>query len=573
MSAREQMIDCGNGVRLIRGRTMKSRDGVTLVSDHYLPPGDDPHPVVLMRQPYGRDIASTVVYAHPAWFARHGYHVVIQDVRGRGDSEGEFYPFRNEGNDGFDTVQWAASLPESNGRVAMYGFSYQAMTQYLAAAEQPPALVAIAPAMAAVDLYRGWFYSGGMFKLSSGVGWANQMLREDARRLGLEDASRDLERAWALGGHLAHHAPYDSLPALTAKGLPTYYADWVKHDLPGPYWMDLDVSAKLNQITIPALHISGWYDWYSQGSLDGFARLAREAGTPEARQQQFLLAGPWVHIPWDRRAGEDDWGPEAVFDTNQLHLKWFDHWLKGTGSFDSQPRVRAFALGSNRWHELDQWPPERGLAPTKTWYLHSAGRANSEHGNGALDQIFPRDEEERDMLVVDPEVPVGSPGPQPGPFRQNRLEAGNNLLVYTSAPLSESQHVCGEPRVHLFVRSSSGACDLVAKLVRVDPKGQAWNVCLGAARARWLFGEEAGADSVREWDFKLDGTSCAFAAGECIRLEIAGTAFPLLDRSANIPDTPAREAGPGNWRRVTHQLIHAPQFQSRLELPTLSTNA
>ena len=117
------------------------------------------------------------------------------------------------------------------------------------------------------------------------------------------------------------------------------------------------------------------------------------------------------------------------------------------------------------------------------------------------------------------------------------------------------------------------ACDLVAKLVRVDAKSQAWNICLGAARARWLFGKETGADTAREWTFLLDGTSCVFAAGERIRLEIAGTAFPWLDRSSNLPDVPAREAGPGRWRRVTHQMIHNPQFQSRVELPILELHA
>jgi putative CocE/NonD family hydrolase len=573
MNTKEQTIDCGNGVRLERGRTMKTRDGVTLVSDHYLPAEKGPHPTLLMRQPYGRDIASTVVYAHPVWFARQGYHVVIQDVRGRGDSEGEFYIFRHEGPDGFDTVQWVASLPESNGRVGMYGFSYQAMTQLLAAAQQPPALAAIAPAMAAVDLYHGWFYQGGMFKLSGGIGWGNQMLREDARRCHLPEASRDLERAWTQPAGAVAQTPYGALSHLTAKGLPTYYADWVSHDLPGKYWEELDVSTKLDRIKVPALHVSGWYDLYGQGSLDGFARLSREAGTTEARRNQYLLAGPWVHIPWGRLAGEDDWGSDAVCDTDHLLLAWFDHWLKDTGAFAQEPRVRAFALGANRWHDLEQWPPAETVAPRRSWFLHSKGKANSDRGDGYLDESAPNAEEARDVLVVDPEVPVGSPGPQPGPFRQNRLEAGNNLLAYTSAPLTEPLHVCGQPKVCLFVSSSSSACDLVAKLVRVDAKSQAWNICLGAARAKWLFGEETGADEAREWTFQLDGTSCVFAAGDRIRLEIAGTAFPLLDRSSNQPDVPAREAGPGRWRRVTHQMIHDPQFQSRLELPILQSHA
>src|SRR5450432_3028760 len=136
-------VPCGSGVHLERGVACPLSDGTTLYSDHYYPPADGPgggtrHPTLLMRQPYGRDIASTVVYAHPVWFASHGYNVVIQDVRGRGDSEGEFYPFRHERRDGAETLAWLLTRPESNGKVGMYGFSYQGVTQLLAAAERPP---------------------------------------------------------------------------------------------------------------------------------------------------------------------------------------------------------------------------------------------------------------------------------------------------------------------------------------------------------------------------------------------------------------------------------------------------
>ena len=173
------------------------RDGVELVSDHYHPPQSGPQPTLLMRQPYGREIASTVVYAHPVWFARHGYNVVIQDVRGRGDSDGDFYPFRHEGADGADTIAWLRARPESNGRVGMYGFSYQGITQLLAAAEQPEGLQCISPGMTACDLYHGWFYQGGALRLSFALGWGLQLLKEDARRKRLREASDRLEQAWA----------------------------------------------------------------------------------------------------------------------------------------------------------------------------------------------------------------------------------------------------------------------------------------------------------------------------------------------------------------------------------------
>src|SRR6204780_1254809 len=191
------LVECGSGVRLERGLKCRLADRIALVSDHYYPAGEGPWPTLLMRQPYGRDIASTVVYAHPVWFARHGYHVAIQDVRGRGGSEGAFYPFRHEGPDGAATIEWLRDHPASNGRIGMYGFSYQGATQLLAAAEQPEGLKCIAPHMTAVDLYHGWFYHHGALRLSSSLGWGIQMLREDARRLGLREAGDKLEAAWS----------------------------------------------------------------------------------------------------------------------------------------------------------------------------------------------------------------------------------------------------------------------------------------------------------------------------------------------------------------------------------------
>ena len=276
-------IDCGNGVRLERGVRCRMSDGVELVSDHYYPPQPGPHPTLLMRQPYGRDIASTVVYAHPVWFARHGYNVVIQDVRGRGDSGGDFYPFRNEGRDGAETIAWLRTRPESNGRVGMYGFSYQGMTQLLAAAEQPEGSLCIAPGMTAHDLYHGWFYHHGALRLASTLGWGLQMLKADARRLKLREASDRLEQAWANLAAQTSVLPFRDHPALHGEGLPQYVLDWFDHAEPGEYWTALDVSRKLDRIRVPALHVSGWYDTYLQGQHRRLSRAVRKRGQRRAR--------------------------------------------------------------------------------------------------------------------------------------------------------------------------------------------------------------------------------------------------------------------------------------------------
>src|SRR5580692_8944408 len=223
------LVEIGAGVTLERAVACRLSDGTVLRSDHYYPADEGPHPTLLMRQPYGRDIASTVVYAHPAWFARQGYNVVIQDVRGRGASSGAFYPFRHEGPDGAATIAWLRTRPECSGRIGMYGFSYQGATQLLAAAERPEGLQCIAPAMSACDLFNGWVHHNGALRLASSLGWGLQMLKEDARRLNLPDASAKLEVAWQNVRAQSAHLPYAAHPAITDPELPSYVRDWFAH--------------------------------------------------------------------------------------------------------------------------------------------------------------------------------------------------------------------------------------------------------------------------------------------------------------------------------------------------------
>ncbi len=555
-------VDFGDGVTLERGVGFRLSDGTRLVSDHYYPAGEGPWPTLLMRQPYGRDIASTVVYAHPAWFARRGYAVVIQDVRGRGGSEGEFYPFRNEGKDGAETIAWLRGRPECNGRIGMYGFSYQGATQLLAAAEQPEGLQCIAPAMTACDLYAGWFYHHGALRLASSLGWGLQMLKEDAQRRGLREASDKLEAAWADLGAQAKVVPYGEHPAITDEGLPSYVRDWFANDAPGEYWSAMDVSACAAEIAVPALHVSGWFDTYLEGSVAGFELLREQAA---AKEEQYLLAGPWVHIPWGDRVGEMELGAAALEDTDALLLRWFDHWLKDAGTFADEPRVRHFALGANAWCAAES----ACGAGESLLYLRSGGRAESRKGDGTLSSAKAAGDEPSDVFVYDPEVPVGAPG---GAVNQAALEMGNNLLVYTSEALQEALHVFGRPRVVVFAATSAACADVTAKLVRVLPSGRAEFVCIGIARSRFLFGDAYEADAVQRWEFTLEPTSCVFAKGERVRLEIAGCAFPLYDRNPGNA-TKASAASRWSWERSTHRVFHDAERASLLRLPVTEVSA
>jgi putative CocE/NonD family hydrolase len=560
-------VDCGDGVTLERGVGCRLSDGTVLRADHYYPAEGGKRPTILMRQPYGRDVASTVVYAHPIWFARRGYNVVIQDVRGRGGSEGEFYPFRHEGRDGAETIAWLRERPESNGRVGMYGFSYQGATQLLAAAEQPEGLQCIAPAMTACDLYAGWFYHNGALRLASSQGWGIQMLKEDAVRLGLHDARETLGVAWANLRAQTAVMPYAGHPATADPAVPSYVRDWFAHDSPGAYWSAMDISTRASKITVPALHVSGWYDTYLEGSVRGFDLLRKHAGTEHAREHQYLLAGPWVHTPWGDRVGESDLGPEALLDTDKILLRWFDHWLKDAGAFTDEPKVRHFAMGANAWFAAEDWQGDYA----KTFFLHSKGRAESRKGDGVL-ASEPAADGAVDVFVYDPEVPVLSPGAQgtSGPTDQAALEMSNNLLVYTSDELKEPMHVFGAPTVVLYAATSAANADLVAKLMRVLPNGRAEFCCIGIARTTYLFAESYAKDTVHRWEFSLEPTSTVFAKGERVRLEVAGGAFPLYDRNPSNATKPSLMS-PWNWERSTHMIFHDADRPSSVELPVVTS--
>jgi hypothetical protein len=568
----DTLVDCGNGVRLERGVCCRMSDGVELISDHYYPQKAGPNPTILMRQPYGRDIASTVVYAHPLWFARHGYNVVIQDVRGRGGSQGHFYPFRNEGRDGKETIEWLLTRSESNGRVGMYGFSYQGMTQLLAAAEQPEGLVCIAPGMTAYDLYHGWFYFQGALRFASSLSWGLQMLKEDTRRLNLREPSDRLEQAWANISTQTGVLPFGGHPAIHGGYVPSYVRDWFGYEQSGEYWIALDTSQTVQHINVPALHVSGWYDMFVRGSIGGFLALTARAVSNVARENQYLIAGPWVHIPWGDKVGAADFGQHALLDTDTILLRWFNHWLKDSGEFANEPKIRHFVMGENIWRKANAWP---GRAKYSL-YLHSSGKANSRKGDGMLQTAPPRLDEPRDVFVYDPEVPVlapGGPTAASGQFDQSALEMGNNVLVYTSEPLEEQLRVFGTPRVALYCSSSAAHTDFVAKLVRVRTNGVPDFICIGIARSSYLFAESGyTADKVHLWEFDLEPTSCSFAAGERIRLEIASSAFPLFDRNPGT-DTASARATSWDWKRSTQFVFHDSKRPAALYLPVTETPA
>ncbi len=356
-----------------------------------------------------------------------------------------------------------------------------------------------------------------------------------------------------------------------AKTYRGYVRDWFEHDEPGEYWSSLDVSQSAQKINVPALHVSGWYDMYLRGSVAGFLALTSGAATPHARENQYLIAGPWIHIPWGDRIGAADFGADALLDTDAILLRWFNHWLKDSGEFASEPQhspLRAWRKSAGARRTL-------GPAAQNTLCICTAragpirARATACFSLARLALMQPRD-----VFVYDPEVPVlapGGPTAASGQFDQAALELGNNLLVYTTEPLAQPLRIFGTPRVALYCSTSSAHTDFTAKLVRVRPNGAAEFICIGIARSSWLFAESGyAADKVHLWEFGLEPTSCCFAAGECIRLEIASSAFPLYDRNPGT-DTPSPRATSWDWRRSTQFVYHDSKHPAALYLPVSET--
>jgi putative CocE/NonD family hydrolase len=281
------------------------------------------------------------------------------------------------------------------------------------------------------------------------------MLREDARRRGLRESSDKLEAAWTNIRNQAAHVPYASHPAIADPSLPSYVRDWFEHREAGDYWTSQDISTRYERIQIPALHVAGWFDTYLEGSIAGYLALRHHAGSEFARQNQYLMAGPWVHIPWGDRAGDAHLGEAANLDTDRILLRWFNHWLKDSGDFNAEPRIRYFSLGPNEWRKAGDFPK----AASFLLYLRSAGNANSRKGDGLLSLNAPDGEEPRDVLVYDPEVPVSAPGgPQAtsGSFDQLALELANNLLVQACSACHRDIRPAPHHALRVYIRRLRG---------------------------------------------------------------------------------------------------------------------
>ncbi|MBD2424398.1 CocE/NonD family hydrolase [Phormidium sp. FACHB-1136] len=536
---------------------------ITLDADVYYPDGPGPFPVLLMRQPYGRSIASTVVYAHPTWYASHGYIVVIQDVRGRGSSSGDFRLFEHEAEDGAATVEWVANLPKSSGEVGMYGFSYQGMTQLYAATHRPEPLKVLAPAMVGYDLYADWAYENGALLLQAGLGWAFQLAAETARRSGDAAAYQALYQA---GHHLPLDGPVPADPALLHDLAPdSFFHDWRNHPHPDAYWQSLQPD--LTGVDLPMLHIGGWFDPYLRGTLRLYQHMQAQ-GNAQQNAHQHLWIGPWGHLPWSRRVGMRDFGPAAENPVDRLQLRWFNQFLKGRDEgFGQTASVRLFDMGTNRWQDWPHWPQP---APTP-YLLTSTGLAGMRPDDGHLWPDAAPLDPGYDVIVHDPWRPVpslgGHSGVPSGSFDRAAIDGRSDVLTYSTPPLTAPLQVAGTPSLTLYLTADAPSVDISAVLSEVYPDGRVFNLTQGYGRFDLSdLPAPLGSKAPHPVTLPLQPTHFTLPQGHALRLSLATAAFPAypVNSGTGANGNPVPQI---DHRLITLALWHGQGTASCLHLP------
>ncbi len=537
------------------------RDGTLLSADIYRPRTSGRFPVLLLRTPYLKNGDGAL--ATGRYFAERGYVLVWQDVRGRGDSDGVFVPYRNEGRDGYDTIEWCAAQPWSDGNVGTLGGSYLGRVQWLAALEHPPHLRAMVVTVCPSDPFVEWpTGTNGLQHLC----WLHMTSGRTMQNTDAVEWSRVYE-----------HLPLETMDERTGRSLPQWREE-LQHERLDDYWRAICYQDKFEQIDLPILHISGWYDDEQIGTPLNFRGMVARGASPQARAGQRLLMGPWGHqITGVTSMGEVDFGPDALLNLAATQLRWFDHWLKGmpNGVGEEAP-VRIFVMGANTWRAEPAWPIER--AQTTRYYLRSGGRANSRYGDGAL-ATEPPGAEPADSYCYDPARPFPfltepTSAQIGGADDYAAAQRRDDVLVYMTPPLARDTEVTGPIVVELYAASSAPDTDFMAMLLDVHPSGFVQRLCDGVVRARYRDGLEAPAliEPGRAYRYTIDcwNTAQLFKQGHRICLQISSSAFPKYDRNLNTGESLAS----GTRMAVAQQTIfHDAEHPSCLVLPIVPTPA
>jgi putative CocE/NonD family hydrolase len=589
-------------VRLDRSIMVPMRDGVKLSTDLHFPVGATGKlPVVLMRTPYDKNPYQGRPGTFAAIFAGQGYVVAVQDTRGRFESEGKFVVQGGDQDDGYDTVEWLAAQPWSNGKVGTYGCSYGGDTQIMMARARPPHLAAQIPQAAgsSVGPVGGRYHNfgtffGGAWELAAAAGWfwgngtrhyyrpPPHMTREEylqaVRYYRTDRTLPEFDMAkWIW------HLPTRDI--LRAAGAPASdYEDLIAMGLTDPWWDQFGYMRDGDQFDVPALHINSWYDFGAQDTFVEFNGYRTGAVSATARDNQFVIISPVTHcrsegVSEKTMVGQVDFG-DARFDFWGTYLKWYDRWLKGEANdVTAMPKVQIFVMGENRWRAEKEWP----LARTQwtPYYLHSGGRANSRDGDGALSPVMPKTQP-ADRFIFDPANPVWTVGGSvcaacargqrvfDGPADQREVEIRSDVLVYTTEKLTTRTEVTGPLKVVLYVSSSAKDTDFTAKLVDVHPDGTAYNIQEGIHRMRYREGYHKKVwmepDQVYKVEIDLEATSIVFKPGHRIRVQVSSSNFPRWDRNLGTGGNNYDET---TWVVARNAVHHSAKYPSHILLPVI----
>jgi len=540
------------GVTMQFHNAVEMRDGVALATDVYLPKAEGTFPALLVRDMYGNGSAA-LRQSYAKFATANGYAFVFQSVRGRYDSEGNWYPYFQEINDGDDTLTWIAKQSWSDGQVGMFGSSYLASVQWLAAINQNPALVAIAPAMSPGNYYRDVAYPGGAFSLLSRARWG----------IGLAGSRTNMGFPvdWING---ISHLPLETLAESVGFKV-RHFQDWLEHPSYDAYWKPLNLEGRASEMAVPALNIGGWYDVFLRSTIGSYRTMTEEAATETARKGQRLIIGPWPH-GWNRSqiVGDVDFGPDALIMFDELLLEWFDYWMKGGDAPAGKP-IKIFVMGENVWREEDEWP----LANTSytPYYLRQDQKLSLDAPTSKKGQL---------RYTYDPMDPVPTLGGNimestlRGPYDQSPLDAREDVLRFVSEPVTQATEITGPITAEIFAESNATDTDFMAKLIVVKQDGKAINLVDGVIRARYREGFEEPKliepGKVYKYTIDMWATSYLLSPGDSLRIDVTSSNYPRLARN---PNTGAPFAKTTEMKKARQTIRMSKEYPSKIILPII----
>ena len=557
--------------RLMLNIPVPMRDGINLSADIWLPPssrGSGPWPALLLRTIYDNQEARYIGWARE--FTNRGYAVIMQDCRGRGDSDGDWIPYVCELYDGYDTHQWIGEQDWCDGNLGTFGLSYPGFTQTLPATLRSKYLKAVAPIASQQDNY-GHHRVNGVIHHNVAFAFLN-MLGRSMQYESLKHFDQDT---------FFFELPIDTAMEKVSNTHP-YYKGVMEHEQYDEWWSSYSLRDKYHEMAIPSLFITGWFDSLSNENFKLFNGWTKKAKTEDARSKTKLIIGPWSHqiAPWGRvPMGENGeyadrtFGKQALSDVIEMHMHWYDQRLKGIDTgVDEEAPIKLFVMGKNTWRDEYEWPLER--TEWTKFYLSSAG--NAVDGGGGLHPEIKTSDRTSDSFIYDPGDPVPSLGSQYqtydfcGPHDRSHIQRRPDVLTFTTDVLTEDMEITGPISATIWASSDAKDTDFTATLTDLEPDGKAIALCEGIVRARFRNGTENPQMMVpgEIYKFEIDmwNTSNSFIKGHRIRIELSSSNFPRYNRNLNSGNPIASDI---DITLANQTVYHGIQYPSYINLPVI----